>query len=52
MPRFLPLTAGSLIAAVIAAPAQAQSGADFFKGKTVTYIVATSPGKCVAKGPR
>jgi len=27
-----------------AAPAHGQSGADFYKGKTVTYIVATSPG--------
>lgn len=27
-----------------AAPAFGQSGADFFNGKTVTYIVATSPG--------
>ena len=26
------------------APAMAQSGADFFKGKTVNYIVATAPG--------
>jgi tripartite-type tricarboxylate transporter receptor subunit TctC len=25
-------------------PAWAQTGADFFKGKTVTYIVATAPG--------
>lgn len=25
-------------------PAAAQTGADFYKGKTVTYIVATSPG--------
>ena len=24
--------------------AQAQTGADFFKGKTVTYIVSTGPG--------
>ncbi|HEY4136337.1 MAG TPA: tripartite tricarboxylate transporter substrate-binding protein [Alphaproteobacteria bacterium] len=31
-------------AAAIATPAAAQSGADFFKGKTVTYIVATAPG--------
>jgi len=30
--------------AVGAAPAHAQSGADFFKDKTVTYIVATAPG--------
>ncbi len=29
---------------VVAAPALAQSGADFFKDKTVTYIVATAPG--------
>jgi tripartite-type tricarboxylate transporter receptor subunit TctC len=27
-----------------AAPAYAQSGADYFKGKTVTYIVSTAPG--------
>jgi tripartite-type tricarboxylate transporter receptor subunit TctC len=34
------------VAAAMAAtaPASAQSGADFFKGKTVTYIVATSAG--------
>jgi tripartite-type tricarboxylate transporter receptor subunit TctC len=36
--------AGGLIAAAIAMPAQAQSGADYFKGKTVTYIVATAAG--------
>jgi tripartite-type tricarboxylate transporter receptor subunit TctC len=36
--------AGSLIAALIATPALAQGGADYFKGKTVTYIVATAPG--------
>jgi tripartite-type tricarboxylate transporter receptor subunit TctC len=28
----------------IAAPAQAQTGASFYKDKTVTYIVATAPG--------
>jgi tripartite-type tricarboxylate transporter receptor subunit TctC len=27
-----------------AAPSQAQTGADFYKGKTVTYIVSTAPG--------
>lgn len=27
-----------------ATTAQAQSGADFFKGKTLTYVVATAPG--------
>jgi tripartite-type tricarboxylate transporter receptor subunit TctC len=32
------------ITAVAAPPALARSGADFYKGKTVTYIVATSPG--------
>ena len=32
-------------AALLAAgPASAQSGAEFYKGKTVTYIAATSPG--------
>jgi len=37
--------AGALAAAVMAAsPSYAQTGADFFKGKTVTYIVSTSPG--------
>jgi tripartite-type tricarboxylate transporter receptor subunit TctC len=30
--------------ATLAAPAFAQTGADFYKGKTVTYIVATPPG--------
>src|SRR5262245_30907799 len=36
--------AGGLMAASIAMPAHAQSGADYFKGKTVTYIVATAAG--------
>jgi tripartite-type tricarboxylate transporter receptor subunit TctC len=41
----LSMAAGSLLVAVAAAsPASAQSGADFFKGKTVTYIVSTAPG--------
>jgi tripartite-type tricarboxylate transporter receptor subunit TctC len=41
----LPLGAGIMAAAVLAAgAAQAQTGADFFKGKTVTYIVSTAPG--------
>ncbi len=44
MSRFLSLAAAGLIAAAMAAPAQAQSGADFFKGKTVSYIVATAAG--------
>jgi tripartite-type tricarboxylate transporter receptor subunit TctC len=29
---------------ILAGPAVAQQGADFYKGKTVTYIVATAPG--------
>ena len=33
-----------LLALTMAPPAFAQTGADFFKGKTVNYIVATSPG--------
>jgi tripartite-type tricarboxylate transporter receptor subunit TctC len=41
----LTATAGLLVAAAVAAsPARAQTGADFFKGQTVTYIVATAPG--------
>ncbi len=39
------LSAGALIATgVVVSPALAQTGADFFKGKTITYIVATAPG--------
>jgi tripartite-type tricarboxylate transporter receptor subunit TctC len=38
------LAATTLVAVALATPACAQSGADFFKGKTVTYIVATAPG--------
>jgi tripartite-type tricarboxylate transporter receptor subunit TctC len=35
----------ALVAAALAAgPGFAQSGKDFFKGKTMTYIVATSAG--------
>lgn len=33
-----------LAAASFAPPALGQNGADFYRGKTVTYIVATSPG--------
>src|SRR5690349_12943473 len=44
MQRLL-LTVTSLCAVAVAAvPAQAQDGAAFYKGKTVTYVVATSPG--------
>jgi tripartite-type tricarboxylate transporter receptor subunit TctC len=39
----LSLAAGLLVA-VGAGPAAAQSNADYFKGKTVTYIVATAAG--------
>jgi len=45
MPRWiarLALATGIVMAA--AAPTHAQTGADFFKDKTVTYIVATAPG--------
>src|ERR671915_589562 len=41
----LSLGAGIMAAAVLATgAAQAQTGADFYKGKTVTYIVSTAPG--------
>ena len=36
--------AALVASALAAAPAFAQSGKDFFKGKTMTYIVATSAG--------
>jgi tripartite-type tricarboxylate transporter receptor subunit TctC len=37
--------AGALAAAVFGVlPATAQTGADFYKGQTVTYIVSTAPG--------
>ena len=32
------------IATLVAPTALAQSGADYFKGKTITYVVATNPG--------
>jgi tripartite-type tricarboxylate transporter receptor subunit TctC len=40
----LRLAFGVLAAAALASPAAAQSGADFYKDKTVTYIVATAAG--------
>jgi tripartite-type tricarboxylate transporter receptor subunit TctC len=43
--RCLLLAAGPFLGAGLAiSPALAQTGADFYKGKTVTYIVATAPG--------
>jgi len=45
MPRSIVFAAGALAGiGLIASPAFAQTGAEFYKGKTVTYIVATSPG--------
>lgn len=38
------LAGAALAAFSLAGPAAAQEGAAFFKGKTVTYIVATAPG--------
>ena len=35
---------GAIAGLVAATPVLAQTGADFYKGKTVTYIVATPPG--------
>jgi tripartite-type tricarboxylate transporter receptor subunit TctC len=40
--RTIGVAAAALAAATL--PAQAQQGAEFYKGKTVTYIVATAPG--------
>jgi tripartite-type tricarboxylate transporter receptor subunit TctC len=43
--KSLSLGAGMAAAAMLTAgAAQAQTGADFYKGKTVTYIVSTAPG--------
>ncbi|HEX2255700.1 MAG TPA: tripartite tricarboxylate transporter substrate-binding protein [Afifellaceae bacterium] len=42
--RFRLFGAALAAAALVAAPAAAQSGKDFFRGKTMTYIVATAPG--------
>ena len=42
--RLLTLAGALAAVATSIAPAFAQSGADYFKGKTITYIVATSPG--------
>ncbi len=39
-----PFVIGAGAALVAAQPSAAQEGADFYKGKTVTYIVATAPG--------
>jgi tripartite-type tricarboxylate transporter receptor subunit TctC len=36
------VTAGAVL--LLGAPARAQQGMDFYRGKTVTYIVATAPG--------
>src|SRR5215468_1251543 len=36
--------AGATLAAVLATPVQAQGNADYFKGKTINYIVATAAG--------
>lgn len=41
--RWIAVTAGA-VAAVATLPSIAAAQADFFKGKTVTYIVATAPG--------
>src|SRR6476660_8014559 len=38
------LIIGAVAGLVAATPALGQTGADFYKGKTVTYIVATPPG--------
>jgi tripartite-type tricarboxylate transporter receptor subunit TctC len=44
MKRILAVTAASAALAVAATGASAADGADFYKGKTVTYIVATGAG--------
>ncbi|MBX9759179.1 MAG: hypothetical protein K2Y29_10425 [Beijerinckiaceae bacterium] len=43
MTRFLTPASAALLA-LLATPAPAQEGADFFRGKTVTYIITAAPG--------
>ena len=40
----IPIIGAAILANGLTAPAAAQTGADFYKDKTVTYIVATAPG--------
>lgn len=40
----LGMAAAGLVAGFLTLPASAQSGAEFFNGKTVNYIIATDPG--------
>ncbi len=42
--RCLSSAAALTMTGLLVSPCLAQSGADFFKGRTVTYIVATAPG--------
>ena len=44
MRHTLRTAAVAIVASCLASAATAQTGADFYKGKTVTYIVATAPG--------
>jgi tripartite-type tricarboxylate transporter receptor subunit TctC len=44
MKKTFALSFASVALCALSAPAFAQDGAAFFKGKTVTYIVATAPG--------
>src|SRR5690349_15567901 len=38
------IVGAAIVASSFVTPAAAQTGADFFKGKTVNYIIATAPG--------
>ncbi|HZS64361.1 MAG TPA: tripartite tricarboxylate transporter substrate-binding protein [Xanthobacteraceae bacterium] len=44
MQRLGSMTSALIAVMTLASPALAQTGADFFKGKTITYIASTSPG--------
>ena len=44
MHKIVRIVSAAIAAGGFAGPAAAQTGADFYKGKTVTYIVATAPG--------
>src|SRR5687767_2874229 len=44
MKAMIRIVGAAILGSGLAAPAAAQTGADFYKGKSVTYIVATAPG--------
>src|SRR3954468_19116116 len=44
MNNVIRITTAAFVATGLSATASAQTGADFYRGKTITYIVSTAPG--------